>query len=95
MDFTPLFQALLGLLCTIITVYIIPVIKAKLTAEQQKNAQFWVNIAVEAAEKWYKEEGQGQIKKAEVLSFLHNKKINYSGEELDAMIESAVRHLKD
>ena len=49
-DITPIFEAVAALIAALITAFVIPYIKSKTTAEQQKEINAWVKIAVAAAE---------------------------------------------
>ena len=59
MDITPIVKAIITLLCAIITVVVVPYIKSKTTATQQKKINEWIKIAVAAAEQIYKGVGRG------------------------------------
>lgn len=87
-DLTPLFQALIGVLATIITVKVIPWIKARLTAEQQAIMDGLTRTAVYAAEQLYAS-GAGKDKMNYVVNYLakHGYKVDR------AAIEAAVREL--
>ena len=86
-------KVLIPLLGAIITYLIVPFIKQKTTKEQRENIYFWVKVAVSAAEQIYKEKGQGKLKKEYVVDFLIAKGVNITIEELDVLIESAVKEL--
>ena len=77
-DLTQVIVALLTLAISVVSAFLIPYIKSKVSAEQLDTIKFWVNIAVEAAEMIYNGTGRGQEKKAYVVKFL-NKKPNRSG----------------
>ena len=72
-DVTSVVEAVLALVGAIITCVLVPYIKSKTTAEQQKEINAWVKIAVSAAEQIYKGQGRGEEKKAYVLelSLIH------------------------
>jgi len=93
-DLTQIIVALIGLLTAVITVYLIPLLKAKTTKEDREKAQAWVKIAVEAAEMIYKEKGMGDTKFYYVRKFLEDKGIVMDEQEIKLMIESAVLQLK-
>lgn len=93
MDITIILQAVLALLGTIITVVIIPLIRSKTTAEQQATIQAYVNIAVYAAEQIMKTPGMGEAKKKYVMDYLWTKNITFNADEIDAVIEAAVKEL--
>ncbi|SDX89978.1 phage holin, LLH family [Tepidimicrobium xylanilyticum] len=86
-------KVLIPLLGAIITYLIVPFIKQKTTKEQRENIYFWVKVAVAAAEQIYKEKGQGKLKKEYVVDFLVSKGINITIQELDVLIEAAVKEL--
>ncbi len=85
--------ALIGLLGTIITYVLVPWVKTKTTKEQRDEVSFWVSVAVNAAEQIYREKGQGKLKKEYVIGFLTSKGIDIAVQELDVLIEAAVKEL--
>ncbi len=95
MNITPIFKAVVGLLATIITFVIVPYIKSKTTAEQQKKINEWIKIAVAAAEQIYKGVGRGEEKKAYVLAYLAEHGVELDEATIDAMIEAAVYALNN
>lgn len=94
-DLTPILQAAVTLIGTIITVLVIPLIKSKTNAQQLERMQAWTRIAVSAAEQLYAESGQGEKKKAYVLAFLKQHGFTVDMATLDALIEAAVNALKN
>ncbi len=86
-------KVLIPILGTIITYILVPFLKQKITKEQREEIYFWVKIAVGAAEQIYKEKGQGKLKKEYVVDFLVSKGINITIQELDILIEAAVKEL--
>jgi len=84
---------IIPILGIIITGLIIPFIMQKTTKEQRDNICFWVSTAVKAAEMIYKEAGQGKLKKEYVVNFLVARGINITEQELDTLIEAAVKEL--
>ena len=92
-DFTPVLQAVVGLCAAIITTFVVPYIKSKTTKEQQTQLNAWVKIAVSAAEQVYDGPGEGDKKKAYVLTWLAGHGIAIDEDKLDAMIEAAVYEL--
>lgn len=93
-DYTLLFEGILTMLFALITLYVVPWIKTKLSAENLDEIMKWVKIAVHAAEMIYKESGMGKAKKDYVLTFLADKGIKYDERQIDFLIESAVLELK-
>lgn len=92
LDYTELLQAIIALLATLITTFLIPFIKKKLSAEKVEELRKWVGIAVKAAEQIYGSK-TGQEKKEYVLSFLLSKGIKFDVDEVTALIESEVYKL--
>ena len=87
--------ASIGLLSAIVTGVLVPYFKSKTTSEQRDNIYFWVKIGVSAAEQM-KEAGLINIPKKEyVLEFLVSKGIDANSEQLDMLIESAVREMNE
>ena len=95
MNITPIFKAVVGLLATIITFVIVPYIKSKTTATQQKEINDWIKIAVAAAEQIYKGVGRGEEKKQYALAYLAKHGIKLDNATIDAMIEAAVYALNN
>ena len=96
-----LFQIILAVipvLGTILTVYIVPLIKEKIGNENLAKYEYWVNIAVKAAELIWTETGHGTDKKQYVIDFMNkmfnSKKTVITEEQLNALIESAVKQMK-
>lgn len=86
-------KVIIPILGAILTYLIVPFIKSKTTKEQRENVYFWVKIAVGAAEQIYREKGEGKLKKEYVVAFLTSKGIDITMEELDVLIEAAVKEL--
>lgn len=90
--------SLVPLLCTIITCVIVPFVKSKFTTEQLNQIYTWASYAVKAAEMLWTESGKGTEKKAYVVKFLtsmfNKDKEVITEEQMDVLIESAVKELK-
>ena len=93
-DLTDLILAILTVIFTVISTFLIPYIKRKTTAAQYAEIQKWVTIAVDAAEMIYKGTGRGQEKKEYVLNFINSKGYKLDIESIENMIEAAVLSLK-
>lgn len=92
-----LILALIPVLGTIITAFVIPYIKEKIGTEKLAKYEYWASMAVNAAEMIYSETGMGKSKKEYVVNFLSNlfnkNKVVITTEQLDVLIESAVNEL--
>jgi hypothetical protein len=93
-DLTPLASAILMVVIVLVSTYLVPYLRSKLTAEQMENVRKWVIIAVEAAEMIYVGAGRGTEKKKYVMAFLKSKGFTLNPAEIDNLIESAVMELK-
>ena len=93
-DYTLLFEGIITVIVALISMFVIPWIVQKTSAEKLAKIMKWVTKAVEAAEQIYKESGMGKEKKSYVEAFLNEHGINYDAEQIDALIESAVFELK-
>lgn len=91
-DYTELLQAIIALLATLITTFLIPFIKKKLSAEKVEELRKWVEIAVHAAEQLYGSK-TGQQKKKYVVAFLESKGIKFDADAIDVMIEAEVQKI--
>lgn len=92
-DITPIIEAVAALIAALITAFLVPYIKSKTTAEQQKEINAWVKIAVAAAEQIYTGSGRGEEKKEYVINRLREHGITVDEAKLDALIEAAVYEL--
>lgn len=90
-DVTDIVTALLGLLATVITAYIVPWLKEKLGAEKYQNTLFITQVLVEAAEQIFAGPGRGQEKLDYVKKELNKRGITYD----QSRIEAAVFNLRD
>lgn len=81
----------------VITRYLVPWIKQKIGAEKLSEIENWAKQAVLMAQQVYKE-WTGEDKKAYVTKFLKEllmaKDISISDEQLDILIEAAVKQMK-
>jgi uncharacterized protein YacL len=93
-DLTQIIVAVLTLVISLITAFLIPYLKTKVSAEKLDTIKFWVNIAVEAAEMIYVGTGRGQEKKDYVVQFLNSKGFTLNVSEIENLIEAAVMELK-
>lgn len=86
-------NATIPILGIIITALIIPFIMQKTTKEQRDNVASWVRFAVNAAEQ-VKDAGLISIpKKDYVLKFMKSKGFKITDQEMDILIEAAVKEL--
>ena len=93
MDDYQILQVVLALVSIVVTGILIPLIKTKITKDKLEKALVITDIAVKAAEQIYKETGQGAIKKKYVIDYLKKSGLNLRDEEINALIESAVKEL--
>ena len=84
-DLTPIFQALIALLASIITIKVIPWIKARTTAQQQDMLRAAVSVAVYAAEQLYGA-GTGKEKLMYVKGQLAKKGYRVDLDEIEAAV---------
>lgn len=81
----------------IVTRYLVPWIRAKIGAEQLEEAKTWVNAAVLMAQQVYAAK-PGPERKAIVVDLIRGmlikKNIDISAEQLDTLIEAAVKAMK-
>lgn len=90
--------AIISILGTIITGFIIPFIKEKIGAEKLAKYEYWTVLAVKAAEMLWTESGCGADKKKYVVDFLNNmfnkKKTVITEQQIEILVESAVKQMK-
>lgn len=96
MNITPIINAFIALLATIVTCIVIPKVRELLTekigAQWADTLLNWASVAVAAAEQIYSSD-QGTVKKAYVLEFLASKGYDVESNEVDNAIECAVLEL--
>ena len=91
-DVTDIAEALVVLISALITTFVLPYIKQKLSDEKRQKLIFWIETAVKAAEQLYGSKA-GQQKKEYVVAFLLSKGIVADIDEVTALIESEVYKL--
>ena len=97
-----LFQVILTLipvLGAIITYFIVPYIKTNVDSAKLAQYKEWATLAVKSAEMLWRETGHGTDKKQYVIDFLNkmfnSKKIVITEEQMNVLIESAVKAMKE
>lgn len=94
-DLTEIIIAVIGLIVAVLTTFLVPYLKQKLSAEQFNEMQMWVNIGVKAAEMLYAGTGRGEEKKAYVTEFLESKGCSLDATSIENMIEAAVLEMQN
>lgn len=92
-DITPIINAGIALIAAAVSVFLIPWLKSKTTAQQRSELVAWIKIGVAAAEQLYVGQGRGEEKKQYVLDFLKSKGFTVDEASVDAAIEAAVKQL--
>lgn len=93
-DYTFIFELIITLISALISCFLIPTLKSKLSEEKRSQLLYWVNVAVKAAEQLYGSKA-GKQKKEYVVSFLLSKGIVFDVDEVTALIESEVYNLTE
>ncbi len=95
-----IFKLILGLIPvigTVITYFVIPFFKSKISGEKLEQYRKWASLAVKASEMLWTESGSGADKKSYAVSFLdrlfNSKKTVISKQQLNILIEAAVQEL--
>lgn len=89
-NLTPILQAVIALLASLITCRLIPWIKARTTEQQQRNISALVNTLVYGAEQIYGA-GRGDEKYAYVIDALKSAGYSVDAASVKAEIEAAVK----
>lgn len=92
-NITPIVEAVLVLIGTLITTLLVPYIKKKTTVAQREEIVGWCRIAVAAAEQIYAGQGRGEEKKQFVLAWLEDHGVDLNDSKIEAMVEAAVYEL--
>ena len=82
---TPVVNAVIALAATVVSVFLIPWIKSKTTAQQRSELVAWAKIGVAAAEQIYVGQGRGDEKKQYVLEFLKSKGFDLNEESVNEL----------
>lgn len=93
-DITPIVNAFIALIGLLLTTFLIPWIRTKISNEKLKEIQKWASVGVKAAEMIYTESGMGDMKKNYVRKFLESKGYKLDIETVDALIEATVRDMQ-
>jgi len=94
LDFTEVIVALIGALTAVLTAFVIPLIRGKLTDQQQQRLEGLIRVGVYAAEQLHADfSGFGQAKKEYVLHFLLEKGVITSVDKVSAMIDALIESI--
>lgn len=91
-NLTPVFNALIALVFALLTAFLVPWIKANLTAKQTDQLVKWAEIAVAAAQQLYWS-ADGETRKQHALELLAEKGFDIDSTEVQNALEAAVLKL--
>lgn len=98
-DITPILEAVIGVIAAVITVFIIPWIKNKVSAAKWENLNAYAETFVKCAEMTFKGTGLGKDKKKWVIEKLteiaEEHGLKFSADAIEAAVENAVKNMKD
>lgn len=93
-DITSILEVAITVISAILTGFLIPFVRSRLSAEKKERLEFWIQTAVKAAEQLFKgSEKTGAQKKDWVVQFLLSKGLVFDVDEVTALIESEVYKL--
>lgn len=95
MNFTNTALFFISALGAIITYFVVPLIKSKLSASEIEKLKYWTDIAVRFYEDNIAGKGMGDKKKEKVLEFLVEKGFVVNESELDMVIDAIVNQLNN
>lgn len=88
---------IISICAILLTGVLIPMIRGKLTLEQQETLEYWANIAVRWAKQWM-QTATGEEKKEEVFRFVSEKAaalgLRVDEEDIDKAIEAVYEMVK-
>lgn len=93
-DLTPIVNAVITLAALLITTFLVPWIRLKVSTEKLEQVKKWTALGVKAAEMIYKGSGMGDVKKQYVRRFLESKGYQLDMDTVDALIEATVRDMQ-
>jgi len=88
-DLTKIFEAVIALAAALVTTFLIPWIKQRLTAGQQEALESIIETAVLAAEQMYGK-GMGREKLQAVIDYLHGKGYDVDIEQIEAAVYALI-----
>ena len=91
-DLTPLIRALVAAAAVAVSLFLIPWLRSKTTAEQRSDLLKWVDIAVAAAQQLYYQ-CSGQTRLDYALSLLAEQGFNVNLRQVRDAVEAAVLNL--
>ncbi len=91
--FVKIALAIISIIGATITGVFIPYLRTKISTNKREEIRYWINAAVTAAEQIFNEPKMGAQKKKYVLDFLAKLGINLAEDELNVLIEAAVKEL--
>lgn len=91
-NLTPLCNALIAAVAVVISLFVIPWLRSKTTAEQRSHLLKWVDIAVAAAQQLY-HQCSGQTRLDYALSLLAEQGFNVDLRQVRDAVEAAVLKL--
>jgi hypothetical protein len=92
-DLTQIVSCIITLITTVISVFVIPILKNKLNEQRLNRLNTVIDIAVYAAEQIFTPE-QWSEKKQWVQNWLNGRGYDADVDEIDALIEAAVKRLR-
>lgn len=92
MNITEILEAVVYVVVALLSLFVIPAIRAKVGAQRMDEFLKWVDIAVAAAEQVYNSD-MGTTKKAYVLNYLTSKGFVVDEKAMNIAIEAAVNRL--
>ena len=98
-NITPILESIITIKCMVVSYFLIPYIKSKLTAAQWSNLQQWAEIGVKAAEVLFNGTKLGKDKREYVFSVLESlcQKHGYDFDEdsIRLALENAWKNMTD
>ena len=91
-DLTPVFNAAIALVAVLLTTFLVPWIKTKLSKEQTDSLLMWAEIAAAAAQQLYWDL-DGETRKQHALELLAEKGFDINTAEVQNALEAAVLKL--
>ena len=93
-DLTQVILALITLISGVVSSFLVPYLKQRMTVTQQERLGTLIRVGVYAAEQLYRS-GEGTRKKAYVIQLLESQGYDIDSEVIDARIEAELTGLKN
>ena len=92
-DWTPIILAILAMINTVLTGFLIPYFRALTVEKRRENLDYWVQVVVTHIEKSYTARQIGEFKKDMVTDIIQDMKLKVTDIQLSMLIDEVVERI--